>query len=138
MKKLLVLFASVLMLAGCGNSEPTKTGTAKTAADDKGDYATAEITLKGDKVESITLDQTKEGKSKKELGADYGMKGTSPIGKEWDEQVKFLEEYIVKNGLDKVELDEKGYPKNDDVLAGCTINISTLMEAANSAKENAK
>ncbi len=138
MKKLLVLFASVVMLAGCGNNEATTTGTAKTAADENGDYATAEITLKGDKVESISLDQTKEGKSKKELGADYKMKGSSPIGKEWNEQVEFLEDYIEKNGLDKVELDEKGYPKNDDVLAGCTINISTLMEAANAAKENAK
>ena len=65
MKKLLVLFASVVMLAGCGNNEATTTGTAKTAADENGDYATAEITLKGDKVESISLDQTKEGKSKK-------------------------------------------------------------------------
>lgn len=138
MKKLLVLFASVVMLAGCGNNEATKTGKAETAKDENGDYATAEITLKGDKVESITLDQTKEGKSKKELGADYDMKGSSPIKKEWNEQVEFLEDYIEKNGLDKVELDEKGYPKNDDVLAGCTINISTLMEAANAAKENAK
>lgn len=138
MKKLLALSAAALMLAACGSSETAKTGSAETAKDDKGDYASAEITVKGDTVESIKLDEKKEGKSKKELGAKYNMKSQSKIKKEWFEQVEFLEKYIVENGLDKVVLDDKGYPKNDDVLAGCTMNISNLMKAANDAKTNAK
>ena len=58
--------------------------------------------------------------------------------KEWYEQVEFLENYIKKNGLDKVEMNEAGYPVNDDVLAGCTINVKSLMDAAKNAKDNAK
>ena len=53
-------------------------------------------------------------------------------------QVEFLENYIEKNGLDKVEMNDAGYPVNDDVLAGCTINVKNLMDAAKNAKDNAK
>ena len=52
--------------------------------------------------------------------------------------MEFLENYIKKNGLDKVEMNEAGYPVNDDVLAGCTINVKSLMDAAKNAKDNAK
>ena len=51
---------------------------------------------------------------------------------------EFLENYIEKNGLDKVEMNDAGYPVNDDVLAGCTINVKNLMDAAKNAKDNAK
>lgn len=138
MKKLVVLFVTALMLTACGSSETAKKGSAETAKDEKGDYASAEITLKGDKVESIKLDETKETKSKKELGDKYGMKAKSKIKKEWNEQAEVLEKYIVANGVDKVELDDKGYAKNDDVLAGCTMNISNLMTAAKDAQAKAK
>ena len=138
MKKLMVLMAAVLMLTACGSSEETKKGTAETAKDENGNYATASVELQGDKVVDIVLDEIKEGKSKKELGADYNMKGQSPIKKEWDEQVKFLESYIEKNGLDAVELDDKGTAKNDDVLAGCTINIQGMMTAAKDAVNHAE
>lgn len=140
MKKLTVLMAAIFLLAGCGSgsSASSTTGSGETAKDDKGDYASATITLKGDAVESISLDETKDGKSKKELGADYAMKSKSKIGKEWDEQVKSLEAYIVKNGLDSVKLDESGYPTNNDVLTGCTINVKGMMDAAALAKDNAK
>lgn len=139
MKKLTVLLAMVLLLAACGsNSEPEKTGKGETAKDKNGDYATAEITVAGDDVVSVSLDETSKGSSKKELGAKYGMKEASKIKKEWNEQVEFLEKYIAKNGLDKVKLNEKGYPANDDVLAGCTINVKNMMDAAANAKDNAK
>ena len=110
MKKLTVLLAALFMLTACGSSEEAKTGSAETAKDAKGDYASAKITVKGDAVESITLDETKDGKSKKELGANYNMKPHSKIKKEWNEQVEYLEKYIVKNGIDKVELTDQGYP----------------------------
>ena len=133
MKKLTVLLAMTVLLAACGgNSEPEKKGNGESAKDKNGDYATAEITVQGDDVVAINIDETKEGKNKKELGDKYGMK------KEWDEQVEFLENYIKKNGLDKVEMNEAGYPVNDDVLAGCTINVKSLMDAAKNAKDNAK
>ena len=139
MKKVTALLATALLLAACGSSaEAEKTGHGETAKDKNGDYATADITVKGDEVVEITLDETKEGKSKKELKEEYNMKGASPIKKEWYEQVEFLENYIKENGLDAVKLDEAGYPTGDDVKAGCTINLTNLMNAAKSAKEAAK
>lgn len=139
MKKVTALLATALLLAACGSSaEAEKTGHGETAKDKNGDYASADITVKGDEVVEITLDETKEGKSKKELKEEYNMKGASPIKKEWYEQVEFLENYIKENGLDAVKLDEAGYPTGDDVKAGCTINLTNLMNAAKSAKEAAK
>lgn len=96
------------------------------------------MTVRDGKIESISLDETKEGKSKKELGEEYNMKSMSSLGKEWDEQVAFLEQYIVKKGIDAVELTSDGYAKNDDVLAGCTINIGNMVQVAKDAKANAE
>ena len=138
MKKLSAILLMALFLVGCGSDAKEVKGTGESAKDKNGDYATAEITMKGDEVVSIKLDETKNGKSKKELGADYNMKSASPIKKEWDEQVEFLESYIQKNGLDKVVLKDDGKAKNDDVLAGCTMTLTNLMDAATKAKDNAK
>ena len=75
------------------------------------------------------------GESAKDKNGDYA---TAEITVQGDEQVEFLENYIEKNGLDKVEMNDAGYPVNDDVLAGCTINVKNLMDAAKNAKDNAK
>ena len=48
MKKLTVLLAMTMLLAACGgNSEPEKKGNGESAKDKNGDYATAEITVRG-------------------------------------------------------------------------------------------
>lgn len=70
---------------------------------------------------------------KKEKGADYGMKSASGIGKEWNEQIEYLEQYMVDNGIDSVKLNSDGYAENEDVKSGCTINLSQIMEAVNEA-----
>lgn len=134
MKKFLVLLMAVV-LCGCGGSasEP-KTASAESAKNENGDYAKATVEVTDGKITKIELDEITGGASKKELGEDYGMKVASKIGKHWHEQVAFLEEYIVNNGLDKVELDNAGYPKNDDVLAGCTFNIGNLIQTAKDAE----
>lgn len=139
MKKALVLSVMTLLLAACGSqqAEP-KTATAESPKDANGDYAKATVLVLDGKINDITLDETSQGKSKVELGTEgYNMKEASKIGKHWHEQVEFLENYIIKNGLDKVELDNKGYAKNDDVLAGCTINIGNMIETAKTAEANA-
>lgn len=143
MKKLaLVLAAFALVACGSngGSSEPEKTGKAESEANSKGQVATAEVTLQGDKITKITLDETYPDKdsTKKALGPDYNMKGASPIGKEWNEQVEFLEDYIVKNGLDSIKLDEEGVPTNEDVLTGCTISVKDMLDAADPAVKAAK
>ncbi len=140
MKKLCFLmlaFALVACSSG-GSNETEKTGKAETTKDEKGNYATAEVTMKGDKITNISLDEFKEGKSKKELGATYKMKAASSIGKEWDEQIVALEKYIVKHGLDKIQLSEDGKATNEDVLTSCTMSIKDVIAAAKSAVETAK
>ena len=117
MKKLLVLSLMAMVLCGCGsnNTEP-QTATKESAKDANGDYAKVTLEVTDGKITKIDLDETSQGTSKKELG----------------------EEYILNNGLDKVELDGNGYAKNDDVLAGCTINIANMMQTAKDAEASLK
>lgn len=146
MKKLACLFAAAVLLAGCGGGGSTETKTGKgTAENADGLKTTVEVTMEGDKIKSVSIDETynKDGKdtTKKALGADYGMKETSAqigIGKEWNEQAEFLESYIVKNGVDNIKLNDEGKATNEDVLTGCTINIKPYVEAAKAAIEDAK
>lgn len=141
MKKLtLILAAFALVACGSSSNEPEKTGKAETEANSKGQVASAEVTMQGDKITKISLDESYPDKdsTKKKLGAEYGMKEISPIKKEWNEQVQFLEEYIVKNGVDKIQLDDEGKPTNEDVLTGCTISVKEMLDATNKAIENAK
>ncbi len=132
MKKFTVALLSMLLLAGCAGSKPS-IGSSETAKDENGNYASAEVVMKDGKIESITLDEYSSGASKKELKNDYNMKSASSIQKEWFEQVEFLEKYMVENGIDSVKLTAEGYAADDDVLAGCTINIKSMMDAAKDA-----
>lgn len=61
------------------------------------------------------------------------MKSASGIGKEWNEQIEFLENYIVEHGADSVKLDADGYAEDEDVRSGVTINLSKIMEAVDEA-----
>lgn len=147
MKKLACLFAAAVLLAGCGGGGSNETKTGKgTAENADGLKTTVEVTMEGDKIKSVSIDETykdKDGKetTKKTLGADYGMKETSAqigIGKEWNEQAEFLEKYIAENGVDKITLGDDGKATNEDVLTGCTINIKPYVEAAKAAIDDAK
>ncbi len=61
------------------------------------------------------------------------MKEASSIGKEWYEQVKYLEQFIIDNGVDAVKLDKDGYAEDEDLKSGCTINLTDIMEAVKEA-----
>lgn len=140
MKKLLCIAAAALLLAGCGSSTKTTTGEG-TSTNDKGLVTTAKVTMEGDKIKTVEIDETfdKEGTTtKKAKGADYNMKGASPIGKEWNEQIEALEKFIADKGIDAVKLDKDGYAENEDVKSSCTINIAGYVEAVNNAVKNAK
>lgn len=140
MKKLTLLLAAFALVACSSTSEEAKTGKAE-VTNDKG-VVTAEVTMKGDKIESVKIDEKENGKdkTKKEMKEEYGMKasGASAIGKEWYEQVESLEAYIAKNGVDKVNVGDDGKATNEDVLTGCTIAVSDFVKATQEAVKNAK
>ena len=157
MKKFLSVLAIIclVLVSGCTKVEEGnyKAGTYYgTVVDSYGvvnNTATAVVYV-NDKgmIESVFLDTTYEHEgtitTKKTLGNDYGMKGVSASmgniegGAEWFEQVNALEEKIVsEQGLDFLEWSNEEKTKTDSV-AGVTIQINALVEAANKAIEQAK
>ena len=76
-------------------------------------------------------------KSKQELGDDYGMRGASSIGKEWNEQADALAAYCVGKTYEEVvagvAADEKGYPTSADVVSGCTMKVNAFLKALEKA-----
>ncbi len=154
MKKLGILLACTLVLfaTGCQSTKGEyQEGVYEAEAIDtyggEENTATAKITVDEDgMITKVELDTTytKDGEltTKKELGSDYGMKGYSASlgniegGGEWFEQAKALEDAIVENqGVDFLELSEDG---KTDAVSGCTMSISSLVEAATTAIEEAK
>ncbi|MDF2821109.1 MAG: hypothetical protein K0R15_1550 [Clostridiales bacterium] len=88
----------------------------------------------------VTTDLATEFVSKMELGADYGMKDASPIGKEWDEQAKALAEYVIGKTIDEVKgiAVTEGYATDKDLTSSVTITISDMLAAVEKAVENAE
>lgn len=125
MKKTLLGLCTLLLLAGCA-----KTGT---YTGQEGN-TTAKLKMENGKITDVQLDVVQDGQSKKALGDDYGMKAYSSIGKEWYEQVEFLENYIEKNDVNDIQLDADGKATNEDVLSGCTIGIKDFVIAVQKAK----
>lgn len=94
-----------------------------------------EVTKEGDKVTAVSIDEVdEEGLSKKDLGDDYGMKKASTVEKEWYEQVEFLENYILENGVDSIKLNDEGKAENEDLKSGCTISIKNMVDAVKEAE----
>lgn len=143
MKKSFALIGlGAMMLAACsgngGNADTAKGTTESATVENDGSEITATLTKDADgKLTGVNIDEvTEDGESKKDKGDDYGMKKASGIGKEWYEQVEYLENYILENGVDAVTLNDEGYPEDEDLKSGCTINLSAMMQAVDEA--NAK
>lgn len=75
-------------------------------------------------------------KTKQELKEDYNMKPASGIGKEWYEQAKFLEDYVVGKTAAEVAaiatVEKNGHPAvpaDADLTAGCTMDIGSFKAA---------
>ena len=145
MKKLGILFVAVIaifVVAGCEKvtkyNEGTYTGSVVDTYNNENNVATAkiEINSKG-KIESVDLDTTYQGTTKKTLGDDYNMKKfNSSAAGEWYEQVEKLEKAIVENnGVSFLNLNEDG---KTDAVSGCTIKIDALIKAVEAALAQAK
>ncbi len=78
-------------------------------------------------------------KTKKQLGDDYGMKAASGIGKEWKDQAEHLAQYLTgKSSAEITEIPLKdGKPIEADLVAGCTISVTGMLENVQKAMKNA-
>ena len=96
--------------------------------------------LKFDTTGALATDLTTYAmKTKQEKGDEYGMKGNSAIGKEWNEQANAFAAWAVGKTVADVEalvLDEEGKATDADVLAGTTVHVSEFVEALVKAAAN--
>lgn len=78
-------------------------------------------------------------RTKLEKKEDYGMKSTSPIGKEWYEQVEAFETWAKGKTAEEVKagIGEDGYASDADLKAGCTIYANGFATVTAKAVENA-
>lgn len=132
------------------------------AADDKGPAGQVDTTLvaagfdNDGKVVKVTIDvaQTKvgfdtdlqltsdineAGKTKVELGDEYGMKKASGIEKEWFEQAAALEEWMVGKTIDEIkgmELND-GVPAEAELTSSVTVGVDAYLAALEEAYNNA-
>lgn len=174
MKKLIALTLVLVLIAGC--SAPTlKMGLGlisnvdiKPAGEKDGstqvDTTACAVTLDANgKIVGISWDVTQgkakfgvdgtaksevatDIKSKKELKEEYNMKGASPIGKEWYEQIDALEKYSVgKAAADVVGMktytSEGGHenvPDVEELKSSCTMSSGDFLKSLEKAVANAK
>lgn len=136
MKKISILFVLSFLLLGCTKEEVVEKEGSYTNT--SGETTTAKVKMKNDSIHEVELDETTNGTTKKALKDDYGMKAASSIGKEWWEQAQFFEQYVQKNGIENITLNDEGKAENADVLTGCTIRIDGFIKAIQQAQDAVK
>ncbi|MDD2269710.1 MAG: hypothetical protein PHY15_09250 [Eubacteriales bacterium] len=84
----------------------------------------------------ITSDTTAAVKTKNEIGAAYGMKSKSQIGKEWDEQAAAFADYVKGKTTAEVKaiaVSEEGRPSGSDLTSSVTITVGDFIKAIEKA-----
>lgn len=139
MKKINLLLLTLFLFA----CSPTLKGIGKYEfLDRNGEKQEVSVVLemKDDKISSISIDETYiqdgEKTTKKRLGAAYGMKEVEGSKGEWNEQIKHLEMELIGTDGD-IELNEEGYPTDEDITSGCTINLANIEKGIQNAISNA-
>ena len=128
-------------------SKDSKSATAEADGNAQADVNFTVVTTKDGKVTSCLVDSLQakmpvkadgtlgdaSTKTKKELGFDYGMVAynASPIGKEWFEQAEAFEK-AASGGYEDLKISAEGYAE-DDLKAGCTINLYPFTNIVNKA-----
>lgn len=88
----------------------------------------------------ITTDLKTSFQTKDEKGADYGMKGSSKIGKEWNEQAAAFAKYVTGKTVADVKgiaLSQEGSPTGADLTSSVTISVNPFIEVVAKAAANA-
>ncbi len=89
----------------------------------------------------LTTDIATVIKSKQELGTEYGLGAKSAIGKEWNEQVNALADYVVGKTAAEVKgitVTEEGVATEADLTSSVTIKIGDYLAAIDKAVTNAQ
>lgn len=87
----------------------------------------------------VTSDKTAEVKTKKDLGADYGMVKASGIGKEWFEQIAALEDWMVGKTVEEIKGMKmaEGKSTEEDLVSSVTISVGDYIAAVEQAWKEA-
>jgi uncharacterized protein YuzE len=106
---------------------------------------TAQVKIKFNAEGKITSDKAVAGKTKVELGMDYGMLKASAIGKEWFEQSAAIEAWMVGKTSDQIknmktkDSESEGKVADEADLNGkVSIGIADFLVVAQEAIANAK
>ena len=148
MRKLWIV--CVLLLSGCACSteqKPTVTATPdseskmKEAVDvtgEEGAFGTpiVSVVMKDGKITEVSIDEITGESTKKQMKDSYQLPESAVAS--WSEQIKYLEDYIVKNGVDQIQTDQDGKAVNEDLLSGCTIQIENYLKTVRKAMNEAK
>lgn len=81
----------------------------------------------------LAIDPATLIKTKKELGDEYGMKGSSSLNKEWYEQIEALEKWLTGKTLSDIEGMKLTEGKADDLKTSVTITVTDYLEAVKKA-----
>ena len=83
----------------------------------------------------VTTDKTAEVKTKKDIGADYGMVKASGIGKEWFEQIAALEDWMVGKTVEEIKGMKMadGKTAEEDLVSSVTISVGDYITAVEQA-----
>ncbi len=126
------------------------TNLALTATDADGKFVfsvtdVAQNTVKFDTTGVITSDKEAPTPTKLEKGADYGMAGSSEIGKEWFEQAAAFDEYVLGKTVEEVlatptyakDNHHTAVPEAEDLKTSVTIDIGGFLKALEASVKNA-
>ena len=89
----------------------------------------------------ITTDLKLVGKSKQELGTEYGMAKASKIKKEWNEEANALAAYVVGKTVAEVKgiaVNAEGVPTDAELASSVTLKIGGYISAIEKAVANAQ
>jgi hypothetical protein len=135
-----------LVITHISNNTSSKSATAEEAGVAQVDANVAVVTKNGDVITSCIIDAvqskaefgadgvvaTEAGNvaSKNQLGENYGMKGFSGIGKEWNEQAAAFAAYVTGKTAEEVAgtaLTETTAPAEADLASSVTISVGGFM-----------
>lgn len=86
----------------------------------------------------ITTDLAAAPQTKNEIGANYGMKAASSIGREWYEQAAAFAQYVTGKTASEVSgiaVDQTGRAADSDLTASVTVGIADFLAVIEKAAE---